>query len=329
MATPVYSCLRSSFPEAKIVCVIRRYALGVISDSPWFDEIIACDDRGSAGFFELLMKLRSVKPDITVLLRNSFGSALLARLGGSGKVYGYKRDSRSLLLTDGPLPEKNDSGFVPVAMADYYLGLCRFMNLPIPADTRPSLYISPELQEAGKRLHLKYGIRPDELIVGFNPGAKFGTSKCWSPENFAKVAELFQEKWGCRIMLFAGPGEDEIAETITRTSKADIINTAPDRVDLRLLKYLVQRCGLLVTNDTGTRHYAVAFDIPVVVIMGPTDAAYTAASLQKTSVIQKKLACVPCHKKQCPEGHHDCMEMITPEEVFEESCLLMEKLKTV
>jgi heptosyltransferase-2 len=161
------------------------------------------------------------------------------------------------------------------------------------------------------------------MVIGLNPGAKFGSSKCWPPRYFAELAELFKKKWDCKILLFVGPGEDQIAESIVEKSKTNIINTAPDKVDLALLKPLIRRCELLVTNDTGPRHYAVAFDIPVVVIMGPTDPRYTATNLEKTVVLQEELDCSPCHKKKCP-GNHDCMLRISSQAAFEASQRLLE-----
>ena len=87
-------------------------------------------------------------------------------------------------------------------------------------------------------------------------------------------------------------------------------------VDLALLKPLIQRCRLLITNDTGPRHYAVAFDVPVIVIMGPTDPRYTHANLEKTIVLRKELACSPCHHKDCSQDH-GCMTEISPETVLQ------------
>jgi len=119
----------------------------------------------------------------------------------------------------------------------------------------------------------------------------------------------------CKLLLLVGPGEDEIAAEIVGKSSARIVNTGPDKVDLGLLKPVIRRCNLLVTNDTGPRHYATAMDIPVVVLMGPTDPRWTQSHLDKTTVLRKDLPCAPCHEKVCKTGRHQCMRTITPEEV--------------
>jgi heptosyltransferase-2 len=116
-------------------------------------------------------------------------------------------------------------------------------------------------------------------------------------------------------MLFFGPGEREIVDTIMNLTSARIVDTRDEAVDLELLKPAIERCDLLVTNDTGPRHYAVAFGRPVVVVMGPTDPRYTAANLDRTIVVRRELECSPCHKKVCPR-EHECMRQIQVMEVF-------------
>jgi heptosyltransferase-2 len=226
-------------------------------------------------------------------------------------------------MTGGPKPIRAQNGILPVPMVEYYMEICRWLHLEIPEVTKPRLFLSDSLEEKGDQLLDSYGIRPDDIVIGMNPGAKFGSSKCWPPKYFAELAELLKARWDCKILLFVGPGEDQIAESIMEISKTSIFNTGPDRVDLALLKPLIRRCQLLVTNDTGPRHYAVAFDIPVVVIMGPTDPRYTATNLEKTAVLQKELDCSPCHKQECPQDH-DCMQRISPQDVFEASQKLLE-----
>ena len=81
------------------------------------------------------------------------------------------------------------------------------------------------------------------------------------------------------------------------------------------LKALVRRGTLMVTGDTGPRHLAVAFDRPVVCLMGPNDPNYTNYCLERQVVIRKDLDCSPCQRKVCPLGHHRCMRDITVDEV--------------
>jgi ADP-heptose:LPS heptosyltransferase len=46
-------------------------------------------------------------------------------------------------------------------------------------------------------------------------------------------------------------------------------------ISLGTLKALVKRSGLMVTNDTGPRHIAAAFGVPLVSLFGPTDYRWT------------------------------------------------------
>jgi len=316
MATPALDCIRQGFSTSRIIGLIRRYARGVVEDGPWFDDLIEINDKTAGGFFNLVHKLRRLKPDVAVVLPNSFRSAIIARLGGAKKIYGYRRNGRSIFMSGGPRPRRENNHIIPRPMTDYYMEICRWLDLDVPPQYKPRLFISDARLAEGRRLIERYGIAPGEMVIGLNPGAKFGGSKCWPPDYFARLAELLTQRWNCKIMLFTGPGEADIGHKIVALSRAGIINTGPDKVDLALLKPLIQRCRLLVTNDTGPRHYAVAFDVPVVVIMGPTDPRYTQKNLEKTIVLRRELACSPCHHKECAQDH-SCMTDISPEAVLQ------------
>ncbi len=316
MAIPVFDCFRQNFPDARIIGVLGKNAHGIVRDGPWFDEFIDCDDKTFTGLRRMKDKIRALKPDMAILLPNSIRSALPFLLARTKKIYGYRRNLRGLFISGGPKPLRESSRITPMPMQEYYLEICRWLGMKLPAVKKPTLFISPQLQKRAEELLLKYGIRPNDTVIGLNPGASFGSSKCWPAEHFAKAAELFQQKFNANILLLAGPGEEQIVNAILSKTTAKIINTAPDRIDLELLKPIVKRSNLLITNDTGPRHYAVALDVPAVVIMGPTDPRYTESNLDKTIVIRIDMDCSPCHKKTCPTDHK-CMTQVTPEMVFE------------
>ena len=324
MATPALSCLRQNYPAARLVGLIRPYARAVVEDGPWFDQMIEADDKTWHGFFDLVSQIRRLKPELAVVLPNTFRAALIARLGGAGKIFGYRRNGRSILLTDGPYPRRSGRQIEPVAMVDYYLEICRRLHLTVARRNPPRLFYSDSVKAAGDRLLERYRIAPENMVVGLNPGARYGTSKCWPPEYFARLAELLEQRWHCKLLLFIGPGEMAIGAKIVQLSKADIINTGPDNVDLAVLKPLIQRCRLLITNDTGPRHFAVAFNVPVVVIMGPTDPRYTQTNLEKTRVLRHQLDCSPCHLKVCPLDH-SCMREISPADVMQAADNLLQE----
>lgn len=325
MATPVFECLRQNFPDATITACVRPYARGILEDSPWFDHIVDCQDKKLSGMRKIRTELKPLKPQLGLLLTNTTHSFLTFKIAGVPDIYGYRRNFRKHFLTGGPDPEMEsteaDAGYKIKAlpMQDYYLQLCRYLQLKLPDDPRPRLYLSEQLEEKGEARLAGYGIEKQDVVIGLNPGASFGSSKCWPAERFARLAELLQTRYRCKLLLLVGPGEDKIADAIVSKSDAEIINTSNDKIDLAELKPLIQRCNLLITNDTGPRHYAVAFDVPNIVLMGPTNPVYTARNLEHTTVLQRDLPCVPCHKKTCPLGHHGCMTEITPEMVLHEA----------
>ena len=138
------------------------------------------------------------------------------------------------------------------------------------------------------------------------------------------VDTLLAESFGGRCLVMAGPGEEGVQEEIVSRMKSSPLAPAPKELPLDVLKGVVKRLALLVTNDTGPRQYASAFSIPSVVLMGPTDPRYTYSPLERSKVLRADVDCGPCHLKSCPEDHR-CMTALTPEMVVEAATELLGK----
>jgi heptosyltransferase-2 len=91
---------------------------------------------------------------------------------------------------------------------------------------------------------------------------------------------------------------------------------ADSPLSIGLTRACVRRADLLVTTDSGPRHFAAAFDRPVVTLFGPTHIAWTETDHPKAVHLQKQLPCGPCQQRVCPLQHHRCMTELTPAEVF-------------
>ena len=84
----------------------------------------------------------------------------------------------------------------------------------------------------------------------------------------------------------------------------------------------MRRADLLITTDSGPRHFAAAFDRPVVTLFGPTHIAWTETYHPKAVHLQKEVDCGPCQLRVCPLDHQ-CMHLLTPAEVFAAAAKLL------
>jgi len=317
MATPAFRCIRENFVDSHITLLIKKSLRGIVDGSSWFDEVIEFEPgrrKSTKDFLRLTYKLRQERFDLCFLFPNSFSSALMVWLSGVNRRVGYRRDARSLLLTDGIERLSENGKFLPTYMGDYYLKLCTQLGCKI-GSKQLELFVSGECEDKANALLKKYHIDEKPYFL-MNPGASYGTAKLWTAEGFARTADLLREAVDCNIVLTSGPGETDLADEIERLSKKGLINLSRASISLDMFKVVVKRCMLLITLDSGPRHFAVALNRPVVVLMGPNDPRYTESQYEIGRVIREDVDCSPCQLKICPTDRR-CMTRISPEKVVE------------
>jgi heptosyltransferase-2 len=299
-----------------------------LAGATYVDDLLPDPGPSLAGTFALTAELRRRRFDLAIIYPRSFRAALAPLLAGIPERIGHRGELRRWLLTRalGERPRPRRLGHpgprqFPYPMSERYRELVVAAG-GSPGDGRPVLAVSPECEERARKKRAELGIADGERLIGINPGASFGASKLWPVERFARLIDLLNRRFGRRAIIFVGPGEEEIARRIQEGSASRSISTGGGPLGLDLLKPFVRDLDLLVTTDTGTRHYAVAFRVPVVVIMGPTHPGFTAANLDETEVIRRDVPCGPCHLKVCPLDHR-CMTLIEPEEVLERAEALL------
>lgn len=317
MATPAFRCIRENFPGAKITIALKSYVRKLIEDAPWFDEVLTLDSddhhlRGTQ-FFSVTGQIRYKRYDLGFLLPNSFSSALMFWLGGVKRRIGYKRDARTWLLTDRINRLSEDGRFLPTYMGDYYLRLCTEIGCKVRSKEL-ELFITEESQHRVNKILENYQLNNGRPLILLNPGAAYGSSKCWTAEGFAQTADIMNKQLECNIAIVCAPREIQLAIAIKQAVKSRLINLADQIVSLDVLKALIKRCALLITVDSGPRHIAVAFQRPVITLMGPNDPRYTDSSSEIGQVIRADVDCLACHLKVCPKDHR-CMIQIKPERV--------------
>jgi heptosyltransferase-2 len=307
MCTPALRTIHQRFPEAEITIVGRGGACALVQGLPYIGDIVTIPAR--PGFFKMLKiggALRKKRPDLAIVFPHSFRAAFLARISGAANVLGYDRGNRGWLLTDAVEPNRVDGKITPVYMTWEYLDLllplkCEYdgFGLQLHADER---------SVAEVREH----IVGDGPLVGFAPGAAFGPSKQWPVERFAAVADALSKQAGARCVLMTGPGEELTRDAFLKAAKCDVILCDEGNPTINSLKATVSILDILICNDSGPRHIAIAFNIPTICIMGSTRPVYSEGPYEKGEVLRIDVDCGPCQKPTCSTDHR-CMTGIAPE----------------
>lgn len=323
---PAVMSIRRAFPDAHISLLVKPWVSEIFKESPDIDEIILYDDsfKWFTGKLKLAKKLRGKTFDKAILLQNAFDAALITWLSGIPERIGYKRDGRGLLLTKAVPVEKD---ILQQHQVYYYLNLLKSAGIE-PSETQPYLYLTDDERQSARNLLSSCFTADKGPLIGINPGATFGSAKRWPPERFAELIIKVINELNGRVIIFGSPSEIEIAdEIITEINRLKIrlkieqigsrILVMAGKTDLRGLAALISECDVLVTNDSGPMHMASALLVPIVAIFGSTDKTATGPYGEGHKVITKNLPCAPCMKRECPEGHLNCMTAVTADEVFD------------
>jgi heptosyltransferase-2 len=324
MATPALRALRARFPAAHITYFGRPAPLATLDSTPWADSMLDLTTPAAGKIRSLWQgaaRVRRIQPDLAVLMPNSFRSAFLARLGGAGRIVGYNRDGRGWLLSDRLSPPRRpDGSFAPRPMIEYYNALAKALGCDDPGH-RMQLPLSQEAQDEARTLWRQSGLEGHAPVVMLNPGGAFGPSKMWQPERYAHLADALIDQAGARIVLNAAPNEKPIALRVEEAMEHEPhLSFARRDNSLPLLGSLVRRCDLMVTNDTGARHFAVALGVRVVTLFGSTDPRWTDLFTARERIVRVELPCSPCQERICPQPagplYHKCMFDISVQQVL-------------
>ena len=313
MAMPTLAALRQHLRQTHITVMVPRPLKPIITPNPWADRIVTHADR----MRRLAPRLAQGGFDTVVLLPNSFRWAMVARLARIGRRIGYDRDWRGWLLTDPLLPRRDKRGFVKVPTRDYYLGIARYLGMHQP-DPTMRLFTRPADDAEADALLSRAGYDPHDArpLVLLNPGANYGDAKMWHPERFAAVADMATHQLDAVVAVSGAPKERAILDRVIAAAHSPILDLPALGLKLRLLKSVVRRATVMITNDTGPRHIAAAMGTAVVTIFGPTDPKWTEIGFAHERQVMLDVPCGPCQLKRCPLDHR-CMNWLEPERVFE------------
>jgi lipopolysaccharide heptosyltransferase II len=314
-STPLLMGIKAQYPSCEIVMAVHKRFQEVCEGFPFVDVVISFDSDGLKetilqGSEGLLQSYRYVKSytellkqqhfDLVFNLSHSRASCFLLALLGIPHVRGSIVDRTAMLSTIHPWANYFKNMTINRATSAFNLVdvYRRMGDVPIGSQ-RLTYEVSLEAHASADGLLRRLGpqdgsLHEAPLLIGFQPGAS-QDSRQWPASAFAKLGKALCAELGARIVIFGTEKEAPLGEVIVQECEGQAVSVM-GKTSVAQLAALLQRCKLLVTNDTGTMHLSCAVGTQVVALfMGPAVFHQTGPYGEGHVVLQAELACAPCN----------------------------------
>lgn len=310
LVTPVLRTLRTNYPKAHIALLADGKLADLVKYNHNIDELISIDKKGYHNklttYLQFVKEIRQQKFDTVINLHANERASFIAALSGAKTIVGYSTFGLGMFF-DKVIENRKAIKHQVHAHFDVLretLGISSFddRGLEMWLDDRAEKRASEIWQEAFPRMQGK--------VVGLNIGASWETKR-WRKEHYAKLADELLDK-GYGVAYYGGPMDVDIVEEtigLMRNKQHEALATFTGKMTLLELAALLKKCNVLVTNDTGPMHVAVAMNVPLVSMFGPSPVPGFYPYSETSIVIKSPMHCHPCGKHQCPTKH-ECMWQI-------------------
>jgi len=303
MATPVFPEVKRLFPKAHCIALASDPIAELLQGIEGIDEFLTFSrqkEKKRAEEQRMASVLKESGCDLGILLTRSFSSAWMMWRANIPQRIGYNDHFRRFLLTDArPLPKKEEHDVLS------YLDLLSPFG-EVEKNPQLQLCVTESEKEEARSILRSSGISSDQKVLIINPGAAYGSAKCWPKSSFCAVINALPED----VAVVCIGNNKEVAKGLPER-----VVDLTQKTSLRELLALIAISDSVLTNDSGPMHIAAALKKDLVALFGSTNPRRTGPWHQGT-VIYKNVECSPCYKRECPIDFR-CMTRITPEEVLE------------
>ena len=151
------------------------------------------------------------------------------------------------------------------------------------------------------------GLEKPEILIGISPGARW-ESKVFPADLFAKTILLLSEMVPqAKCVIMGAPADQKTAEKIQLLASSAAVYNLAGATSLGELVELINRCAVLIANDSGPVHIAAAEQVPTVCFYGPTNPNLTGPFGDIHTIFQRgDLACIKCMRRKCTQDITEC-----------------------
>jgi len=299
LTTPALRALRAGVPNARIDVLAASGMAEILSGNPDVDRVLPFHRRSLRSEVLLYARMARGGYDAVLDLVSNPRTAFLTRLSRARVRIGYDIPGRRGAYTVRVPREPIGADGRPVIRyaPEAALDLVRAAGIE-PRGLGLTLRISDEARAAMDRWFASpEACRNESMpIVACLPTGSW-PAKTWAAERFAEAMDALADK--ATILWIWGPGERAAVESARAAMRAPSL-LAP-ATGWQELGALLERCAVLVSNDSGPKHVAVALGVPTVTIFGPTHpGTWHPPSGPHRALVADGLDCLHCNANVCP-----------------------------
>ncbi|TCV85398.1 lipopolysaccharide heptosyltransferase II [Sulfurirhabdus autotrophica] len=313
MAQPLFKRLHERHANLTLDVLAPAWTLPLLQHMPEVQDVIANPfNHGELKLgarYRLGKSLRKRGYDQAIILPNSLKSALIPFFAGIPLRTGFVGEMRLGIVNDA---RHLDEKALPLMVERFaVLAEEKFAPLPRPLPATSLLVNATEQKQTLAKLALS----PQKPVMAFCIGAEFGPAKRWPVSHFAELGKMLSDHY--EVWLIGSHKDQAIGDEIQQLCGSNCKNLC-GKTGLSDAISLLASASLVISNDSGLMHVAAALNKPMMALYGSSSPGFTPPLSDKAHVISLNLSCSPCFKRECPLGHFNCMNQLTPKNVLKE-----------
>ena len=311
LSTPAIKALKQAYPWSEVTVLASPSNKDVLRHNPNIDRIMVYDKR--LRFHEkwdLIRHLKNFRFDLAVDPYTDYEllTALIVFFSGAPDRAGYGSAGREVFFNIETPSITDGQHFIEMT-------LDVLKPLKVKAvDLKPEIFLSAD-EKTWAREWITRGGLGQKPLVGMHPGAYYESQR-WQGDNFAELIDLLHDDGNADVLLFGGPGDKALCQRIEQKAATGVHSFLTN--DIRKFSALLASCRVLICNNSGPLHMAVALNVPTISTMGPTNKERWMPIGHDHQVFRiDDLPCIGCNLGYCKIKTHDCMRLITPGKIFQ------------
>jgi ADP-heptose:LPS heptosyltransferase len=219
-----------------------------------------------------------------------------------------------------------------------HLNMARSLGIPREKwDLHPHIQIPSSSKDIAERTFHDLKLNPNERVMGLNLGVSGGMEwKIWDIKRWGALLDRLLEKHPHQLLLFGSAHDEHLEKQLGKTLHVPI-KSLLGQTSVLEMAYLIKKCHIFLSNDSGPSKLAMAMGVPTAIIWGPSDRLGAGAwEDDQHAMICNKIICSPCfsvgltrtghgvlNHTNC--GHHKCLNELSVDFAFQQISHLIQK----